>query len=205
VDASRPVRWFAAIGCLTIVAVAGVMVWQLVGTHTASSERSYEALHSESKLVPASQDAKVTVTLRDDDVLPDFLSGQKAVVDAEGRVEAYFDLSELHAGDVSVDGTTATVHLPPVQFSAPSLSGIKWRVDRRGLLDRVRDLVSTDDDFRNRVVTQLNAELEKKGFGSGELARKAAQNVTGVLEDLLRPLGVTHVKVDVPRDPATSS
>ncbi len=203
--ASRLVRWFAAIGCLAIVAVVGVMVWQLVGTHSVSSQRSYEALHSESKLVPASQDSKVTVTLRDDDALPDFLSGQKAVVDAQGRVEAYFDLSELHAGDVSVDGTTATVHLPPVRFSDPSLSGIHWRVDRRGLVDRVRDLVSTDDDFRNRVVTQLNAELQKKGVGSGELARKAQQNVTGVLEHLLRPLGVEHVLVDVQDAPSTSS
>src|SRR6187200_2368081 len=104
------------------------MVWQLVGTHTTSSERSFQALHRESKLVPASQDAKVTVTLRDDDILPDFLSGQKAVVEAKGRVEAYFDLSELAADDVKVDGSTVTVQLPPVRFSDPSLSGLEWTV-----------------------------------------------------------------------------
>jgi hypothetical protein len=181
------------------------MIWQLVGTHTTSSERSFEALHRESKLVPASQDATVTVTLQDDNVLPDWLSGQKAVVEAKGRVEAYFDLSELAAEDVKVDGSTVTVQMPPVRFSDPSLSGIEWTVDERGLVDRVGDLVGTDDDFRNRVVTQLNRELEREAIGSGELTEEAERNVKGVLEDLLSPLGADRVEVKFSDHPGDRS
>ncbi len=194
--AARPTKWLAIVGGLTVAVIAVVLIWKLVGSDSVSSTRSYEALHSESKLVTASQDAKVTVTVEDDDFLPDFLSGQKAVVDANGRVEAYFDLSELEPGDVTVEDGVATIKLPPVRFSDPSISDIEWKVDDRGLFDRVSDLFSSDEDFRNRVIDQLNAELQAKGFGSGELPDEAEANATEVLEGLLEPLGVDKVVVE---------
>lgn len=201
---ARPGRWLMVVGAVALVGVVSVMVWKLAGTHSVSSQRTYEALHGESKLVTASQDVNVRVTVRDDNVLPDWLSGQKAVVDATGTVEAYFDLSELGPGDVSVDGDAVTIDMPPVHFSQPSIDGLDWRVDERGLIDRVSDVIRSDEDFRGRVITKLNSELQEKGFGSGKLEDAARRNAADAVRPLLRPLAADRVVLAFDDQPTAS-
>jgi hypothetical protein len=190
-----------AIVAVLISVIAVAMILRSATTHTVSSKRAYDALHSESKLVPASQDVAIETTVTDENILPGWLYGQQAVVAAKGRVEAYIDLSEVQPDDIRINGTKAVVTLPPVRFSDPSIRDIEWKSDNRGLVNRISEVFTRDDTFRSKVIDQLNKELAAKGFGSRDLKKQAEDAIPGLLQRLLGPTGVDTVEVKF-RQPA---
>jgi hypothetical protein len=191
----RKAQWFVG-GLIGLLVTVGLLGW-IFDRDSLSSERIFGAVRNESKLVTASQEERIKVTYVDDSQLPAWLKGQKAVVEATGRVDAYFDLSQLEPDDMTVRGRTVTVELPEVNFDDPKISRIDWLVDDRGLLDRVEDFFSSDEDFRNQVIRELNAKLATQA-GTPELERQAQQNAASVLERLLEPLGVERVITESP-------
>lgn len=186
--------WPVVVGALAVVIVS-VLIWLLVDSDSLTSEQSWGAISNESKLVTASQELSTTITYEDDSALPEWLAGQRAVVEVDGKVEAFVDLGAIEPDDVVVEDGTVTVTLPPIQYSDPSISNIDWKVDDRGLFDRVNDFFSSDEDFRNQVIKQLNKELASKAAGSTELEAKAKANAADALEAILKPAGADRVIV----------
>lgn len=195
VSVGRKIQWFVG-AVISLLVVVGLLGWAFDGD-SVSSDRLFGAVRAESKLVTASQEERIRVTYVDDSWLPSWMKGQTAVVEARGRVDAYFDLSQLDPEDLEVRGRTVTVDMPEVRFDDPKISGIEWKVDDRGLLDRVEDFFSSDEEFRNEVIGELNRKLAAQA-GTAELEREARRNSSRVLEDLLAPLGVDRVVTRFP-------
>lgn len=196
-------RWPLVVAVVAVIA-ATVMIWLLASDSSLSSEESWGAISKRSELVTASQKVTKTITYEDDSVLPDWLAGQRAVVDVKGEVNAFVDLGAIEPGDVTVDGGTVIVELPPIQYSQPSIDDIDWQVDDRGLLDRVSDLFSSDEEFRNQVIEQLNEELKAEAEGSVELEAEAKRNAEVLLREILESAGAERVVVRWKRPEATS-
>lgn len=195
--ATRPAaRWAVVVVAVLAVVLATLLVWRLVDSTSLTSSESWGAISRESKLVTASQKVDETITYEDESVLPDWLAGQRAVVDVQGEVNAFVDLGAIEPGDITVaDDGTVTVELPPIQYSKPSIDHIDWQVDDRGLLDRVSDLFSSDEEFRNQVITELNHKLTAEAAGNPALEAEAKANAAAELRRILEPAGATRVVV----------
>ena len=192
-----------AVVAVLVIVIASILVWQLLSGEALTSEDSWGAISKESKLVTASQEITKTITYQDDSRLPDWLAGQRAEVQVDGKVEAFVDLGAIEPGDVTIKDGTVTVILPPIQYSDPSIANIDWKVDDRGLFDRVNDFFSSDDVFRNQVIGELNDELAAEAKGSPKLESEAKRNARTALEAILVPAGADRVVVKF-RDDASS-
>ena len=192
-------RRFLIGGALGALVVVGLYVAALLAFGTdVSSDQVLQEVAAETELVVASESVDEVVTV-EQAALPGplaALSHQYAEVAISGEVDVYVDLSELSDDAISVDGTTATITLPPLEFSDPQISEIEWLEDRRGLIQRVEDLFQSDDDFRNDVVRQVNDDLSSMPEGGPEVEAQAVVGATESLESLLAPMGIEHVDVE---------
>ena len=124
-------------------------------------------------------------------LLPNFLIGDKLLLIAHGEVIAGVDLSQLKPGDLSIAGTTVTVHLPAPQILASRLDNQKTRVYSRttGLL------VSADPSLESAVRQAAEEQLTQAAISEGILD-KAHQNAEASIRSLLEGLGFQTVLVN---------
>lgn len=131
------------------------------------------------------------VTGAKENVLPDFLTGDRLLMMVHGEVVAGIDLSELKANDVRVEGKQVHVHLPAPQVFMTRLDSAKTRVYSRqtGLL------VPTDPNLETQVRQEAERQLLEAAMADGIL-RNAQMNAGSTVRSLLQGLGFEQVELE---------
>jgi hypothetical protein len=131
------------------------------------------------------------VTGAKENVLPDFLTGDRLLMMVHGEVVAGIDLSELKANDVRVDGKRVLVHLPAPQVFMTRLDSAKTRVYSRqtGLL------VPTDPNLETQVRQAAEQQLLEAAMADGIL-RNAQVNAASTIRSLLQGLGFEEIELE---------
>jgi len=131
------------------------------------------------------------VTGAKENVLPDFLTGDRLLMMVHGEVVAGIDLSELKSNDVRVDGKKVRVHLPAPQVFMTRLDSAKTRVYSRqtGLL------VPTDPNLETQVRQAAEQQLLEAAMADGIL-RNAQVNAASTIRSLLQGLGFEEIELE---------
>ncbi|MDQ5854697.1 MAG: DUF4230 domain-containing protein [Chloroflexota bacterium] len=143
---------------------------------------------------------KVIAAGQEGNPLYNLLFGDKLLLIAHGQVIAGFDLSRLRDEDINLspDGETATITLPPAEILVSRLDNEKTSVydQQRGLLNRGD--VGLESEAR-RVAEQ---EILRAACDEGILAR-AAEEGQRDLSELVRALGFKQVTINASPGPCT--
>jgi hypothetical protein len=206
----RTPRWAKAVAALVLVLAvffAGLRLSVLPGlkdlfgteTRDRSGPALLQSIQDMSRYDAASGNFQVVVDLeKDTRFLPDALRGTRTLYVGAGTVDAYVDLGQVGADDVTVDEdrTTATLRLPHARLGKPALDPDRsYAVSKqRGLLDRLGDLFSDNPNSEQAVQKLAVRHIGEAARESGLTAR-AEHNTTGMLTGLLRSLGFTRVTV----------
>ena len=131
------------------------------------------------------------VTGAKENVLPDFLTGDRLLMMVHGEVVAGIDLSELKLNDVRVEGKQVHVHLPATQVFMTRLDSAKTRVYSRqtGLL------VPTDPNLETQVRQEAERQLLEAAMADGIL-RNAQVNAGATIRSLLQGLGFEEIELE---------
>jgi hypothetical protein len=206
-----------AVGATTVVGllVASLALPNLFGTSTHEQPNAVvlAQLDDLSQYQAATGRFQTIVDVDEDaNYLPDWVKGERKVLAAEGDVAAAVDFGSLDdsALDVSADGKSVTVHLPPPALQPADLDRANTRViaRERGILDRVDDALtngnpSADDELYARAESKLT-----EAAGQSDLQARAEDNTRQLLTGLLQDAGYRDVTVvfDAPSaDPATDA
>jgi hypothetical protein len=201
----------AAIGIAAVVMVAGNIFGFLdFGFGSKTIDRSQPPLLVQltdlSEYHASSANFQALVDLeKDTKYLPDFLSGQRALMVAAGTVDATVDFSGLKNENVVVseDRKSVTITLPAPQLSEVTLDHDRTYVESRdrGLFDRIGGLFSgnpTDD----QPLYQAAEDKLHEAAANSELLSLAETNTRSMLESLLKSLGFENVTVVFEQPPA---
>ncbi|HEV2811346.1 MAG TPA: DUF4230 domain-containing protein [Acidimicrobiales bacterium] len=130
--------------------------------------------------------------------VPSFIGGERTVFLAGGTVDAYVDFTGLadEAIQVSDDGSSVTVRLPPARLSDPRIDPERSYVvsRQRGLLDRAGSVFS-DSPTGERDLYLLAEEKLSAAAAEADLAERAEANTRDMLQSMLTSLGYTDVTV----------
>ncbi len=131
------------------------------------------------------------VTGAKENVLPDFLTGDRLLLMVHGEVVGGIDFSNLKANDVRVDGKTVHLHLPAPQVFTTRLDSERTRVYSRqtGLL------VPTDPNLETLVRQEAERQLLVAAIGDGIL-KTAQVNGASTIRSLLQGLGFERIDFD---------
>jgi len=134
---------------------------------------------------------KVVEGERTNEILPDFLVGDKLLLSVHGQAIGGVDLSELKSSDVAVNGKAVHVRLPEAQIFVCALDNGKTKVYSRstGLF------VPADPDLESEVRAKAEQQLRDSALGAGILDT-AHKNAASTLTTLLLNLGFEQVQVD---------
>jgi hypothetical protein len=134
---------------------------------------------------------KLVTGAKENNVLPDFLTGDRLLMMVHGEVVAGIDFAALKSDDVKVNGRQIRLHLPPAQVFNTRLDSDKTRVYSRqtGLL------VPTDPNLETKVRQEAERQLLQAALTDGIL-KNAQQNATLTLTSLLQGLGFETVDFD---------
>ncbi|MBW3641358.1 MAG: DUF4230 domain-containing protein [Actinobacteria bacterium] len=165
-----------------------------------------EAIEDLSEYRAATGQFQVIMDVEDDTrFVPSFIRGERTVFLAGGTVDASVDFAGLatDAIEVSDDGTSVTVRLPPARLSQPRIDPERsYVVDReRGLLDRAGSLFS-DNPTSERDLYLLAEEKLSAAAAEADLVERAEANTRRMLESMLGSLGYSEVTVIFEDDPA---
>jgi hypothetical protein len=142
---------------------------------------------------------------QDANFLPDAIKGSRSLFIAEGDVEAYTEFGGLTEGAVQVspDGKSLTVHVPPAQLGPPRLDPAATRLvsRERGVLDRLGDAFGGGDPTNQQA---LNLRAEQKiaeAAQRSDLAKRAEENTEKFLRGLFAGMGYQDIRIvfDGPR------
>lgn len=137
--------------------------------------------------------------------VPSFIRGQRTLFLAGGTVDASVDFSGLAAEaiEVSDDGESVTVRLPPARLSPPRIDPERsYVVDReRGLLDRAASVLS-DNPTSERELYLLAEDRLARAAAEADLVERAEVNTRTMLESMLESLGFSEVTVVFADNPA---
>jgi hypothetical protein len=131
------------------------------------------------------------VTGAKENVLPDFLTGDRLLMMVHGEVVAGIDFSNLKTNDVRVDGKKVRLHLPAPEVFTTRLDSAKTRVYSRstGLL------VPTDPNLETQVRQEAERQLLEAAMAEGIL-RTAQVNAASTIRSLLQGLGFEQIDID---------
>jgi hypothetical protein len=131
------------------------------------------------------------VTGAKENVLPDFLTGDRLLMMVHGEVVAGIDFSNLKTNDVHVDGKEVRLHLPAPEVFTTRLDSAKTRVYSRstGLL------VPTDPNLETQVRQEAERQLLEAAMADGIL-RTAQVNAASTIRSLLQGLGFEQIDFD---------
>ena len=211
---SRPARSPAA--ALAAGLVGGVLLMLLAGGFLLSGNsgrsflsRTFSAVTGRTLTIDVSQPTVVdriqrlqrletvvytmdkVVTGAKQNVLPDFLTGDRLLMTVHGEVVAGIDFSNLKVSDVSVNGKTVHLHIPAPQVFTTRLDSAKTRVYSRqtGLL------VPTDPNLETEVRQESERQLLEAAMADGIL-RTAQENGASTIRSLLQGLGFEQIAFD---------
>jgi hypothetical protein len=128
---------------------------------------------------------------RTSSILPDFLVGDKLLLNVHGEAIAGIDLSQLKPSDVTVRDKTVHVHLPPAQIFVTALDSGKTRVYSRA----TGFFVQADPNLESEVRAKAEDELRQSAQAAGILDT-AHKNAASTVTKLLLSLGFQQVQVD---------
>ena len=136
---------------------------------------------------------------KDQRFVPAKIKGERVLFVAVGSVDAGVDFTGLDDGavEVSDDGKSVTLELPPARFREPELDLERSYVyDRdRGAIDRLQSLFGEGQSLEQDLYPLAEEKLaDAARDGSGLLAR-AERNTRLMLIGLLRSLGFARVEV----------
>ena len=134
---------------------------------------------------------KVVEGDRTSSILPDFLVGDKLLLSVHGEAIAGVDLSQLKSSDVTVNGKSVHVHLPPARVFVSALDSGKTKVYSRS----TGFFVQADPDLESEVRAKAEQELRDSALAAGILDT-AHKNAASTLTMLLLSLGFEQVQVD---------
>ena len=131
------------------------------------------------------------VTGAKQNVLPDFLTGDRILMTVHGEVVAGIDFSNLKNNDVTVNGKSVHLRLPAPQVFTTRLDSAKTRVYSRqtGLL------VPTDPNLETEVRQEAERQLLEAAMADGIL-RTAQLNAASTIRSLLQGLGFDEIDID---------
>jgi hypothetical protein len=127
---------------------------------------------------------------RQNPFLPNFLAGDKLLFIAHGQVIAGIDLAQIKDSDISVNGESVKVKLPPPQILSTRIDNAKSRVYSRstGLL------VPADPNLESQARQMAEQQIRQAALDDGILD-KAKQNAQASVTALLYGLGFKDVQV----------
>jgi hypothetical protein len=128
---------------------------------------------------------------RTSSILPDFLVGDKLLLNVHGQAIAGIDLSQLKPSDVVVHGKSVYVHLPPAQIFVTALDDSKTRVFSRA----TGFFVQADPNLESEVRAKAEEQLRESAQSAGILDT-ARKNAASTVSKLLLSLGFEQVQVD---------
>jgi hypothetical protein len=134
---------------------------------------------------------KVVEGDRTSDILPDFLVGDKLLLNVHGQAIAGIDLSNLQPSNVTISGKSVRIHLPPAQIFVTALDNSKTTVYSRttGLF------VPVDPNLESEVRAKAEQQLRDSALAAGILDT-AKKNAAATITHLLQGLGFEQVQVD---------
>lgn len=142
---------------------------------------------------------QVVIDVEDDTrFVPSFIRGERTVFLAGGTVDAFVDFAGLAEGaiDVSDDGSSVTVRLPPARLSEPRIDPERsYVVSReRGLLDRAGSAFADNPTGERELYLAAEGKLSAAAREAA-LVDRAEANTRAMLESMLSSLGFDDVTV----------
>ena len=124
-----------------------------------------------------------------ENVLPDFLTGDRLLMLVHGEVVAGVDFGTLKSGDVAVNGKQVRLHLPDAQVFSTRLDNARTKVYSRqtGLL------VPVDPNLESQVRQEAERQMLQAALTDGIL-RTAQGNARSTMTSLLQGLGFWSVE-----------
>ena len=158
------------------------------------------AMRDLSEYRAASGSYQIVVDVEQDaNFLPDVLKGKRVIFLAIGSVDAYVDFRKLDEESVTVsdDRRSVEVTLPRAQLSRPTIDPRQSRVLDRdlGVIDRLGGLFSDDPNPQDQQMYVLAEQKLGEAAKQVGLLEKAEANTKTMLEQLMRSVGFTSVKV----------
>lgn len=137
---------------------------------------------------------------RDNRFLPGIIAGERALLLAQGDVDAYVDFSGLDelAIQESFEGTRVTIVLPPALVDDPVIDFANSTVvnRERGVLTRLGQALSEDGTGISETELYMLAEGQLRAAADEtDLKRRAEENTRDMLQGLLGGLGYEEVYV----------
>jgi len=203
---SRPVSWLRGIivGSLVTILFIGLAVWLSTGVgllHLMGFMRGgglkfnidqptvVRQIQRLQKLETVSYTMdKIIGGARDNAYLPKFLAGDRILLVVHGVVVAGVNLGNIKASDVTVQGHSISLHLPPAEVFSTRIDNAKSKVYSRdtGLFS------SPDPNLESEVREEAERQLQQAALVDGIL-KSADQNARSTVSGMLTGLGFTQV------------
>ncbi|WP_155884842.1 DUF4230 domain-containing protein [Actinomadura flavalba] len=170
-------------------------------TKDRSGPALLESIRDLSRYDAASGNFQVIVDLeKDSKYLPDAIRGTRTLFVGKGTVDAYVDFSKIADGAITIneERTTVTVRLPHAQLDRANLDpkGSYPVSTSRGLTNRIGDAFAANPGNQQQLHVLAAQKIQDAAKESGLQAR-ADQNTKLMLENFLKALGFTTVKVEI--------
>jgi len=190
-------------GVLLALFAVGLVIWLATGTGLLSLLRSYRAgtlIHIDQPTVvrqiqQLQRLETVSFTMdkiisgeHDSPYLPTFLVSDRLLLVVHGEVIGGVDLSKLQPSDVSLQGQSISLHLPPAQILVTRLDNAQTRVYSRdtGLFS------SPDPNLESEVRQEAERQLQQAAT-QGDILKTADSNARSTISSLLQGLGFKKV------------
>jgi hypothetical protein len=127
---------------------------------------------------------------RDNPFLPKFLAGDRLLLVVHGEVIGGIDLAKVQPQDVSVNGRSVSLRIPPAEILSTRIDNAKTRV-----YSRDTGLFSTPDpNLESEVREAAEHQLQQAALQDGVL-KTAEQNAQSTLTSMLKGLGFEQVVI----------
>jgi Protein of unknown function (DUF4230) len=204
--ASKPVSWLRGIiaGSLVTILFIGLAVWVSTGVgllhlmgfmpggglkFNIDQPTVVRQIQRLQKLETVSYTIdKIIGGARDNAYLPKFLAGDRILLVVHGEVVAGVNLGNIKPSDVTVQGHSISLHLPPAEVFSTRIDNAKSKVYSRdtGLFS------SPDPNLESEVREEAERQLQQAALVDGIL-KSADQNARSTVNGMLTGLGFTQV------------
>ena len=166
-------------------------------TTVRTSPVTVESIRDMSRYVAAEGQFQVLVDVQQGrDNIPGFLYGERTVLVAMGKVEAYVDFSQVADKDLTVNGDTIELVLPPPSLSDPALDTEHSYVvaHQSGVANRIGGLFTGNQSDQTALFREAQQQISGAAQKS-DLAERAQANTTDMLTKLFNRLGYQQVTI----------
>ena len=166
----------------------------LVTTPTVTIDTSrpviIEQIRALSKLETVHYEMQKVISGSSTGPLPDFLTGDKILLVAQGEVVAGIDLGKLESGDITVEGNIVTVRLPDAEVLYSKLDNDETYVYERET--NIFRKLAPDPNLETQVRQAAEKEILQSAIEDGILT-KAQTNAEQVIRTLITGLGYEEI------------